>query len=211
MKYLKNYLKTISDRGNIKLAESISKTAEDVGDQYIKTFSFSSHEIGLLFGNVQSGKTAHIAALIAMYASSKCDMIIVLSGVTKSLRLQTQNRLRHDLGIDSKGCYDLITADKKDSTGICFIGERNFRSFLQNYIPNQPGDIIDIITNNVVGKHCGVMYYTIGQRKGLNLGGLKEKYFVCKKDIENKIIYVAPNSYEQTFLQSNECVLGSFN
>lgn len=48
MKYLKQYLKTISDRGNIKLAESISKTAEDVGNQYIKTFSFSSHEIGLL-------------------------------------------------------------------------------------------------------------------------------------------------------------------
>lgn len=66
---------------------------------------------GLVYGNVQSGKTAHIAALIAMYASSKCDMIIVLSGVTKSLRLQTQNRLRHDLGIDSKGCYDLITAE----------------------------------------------------------------------------------------------------
>lgn len=66
---------------------------------------------GLVYGNVQSGKTAHIAALIAMYASSKCDMIIVLSGVTKNLRLQTQNRLRNDLGIDTKGCYDLITAE----------------------------------------------------------------------------------------------------
>ena len=57
MRYLKTYLKTITDRGNIKLAESISKTADEVGGRYIKNFSFCSHEIGLLFGNVQSGKT----------------------------------------------------------------------------------------------------------------------------------------------------------
>lgn len=66
---------------------------------------------GLVYGNVQSGKTAHIAALIAMYASSGCNLIIVFSGVTKNLRQQTQDRLRHDLGIDEKGCYDLITAN----------------------------------------------------------------------------------------------------
>lgn len=68
MKYLKQYLKTISDRGNIKLAESISKTAEDVGNQYIKTFSFSSHEIGLLFGNVQSGKTGQMFGIMCKAA-----------------------------------------------------------------------------------------------------------------------------------------------
>lgn len=66
---------------------------------------------GLVYGNVQSGKTAHIAALIAMYASSGCNLIIVFSGITKNLRLQTQDRLRHDLGIDDLGCYDLITAN----------------------------------------------------------------------------------------------------
>ena len=77
----------------------------------IETPAKECRKKGLVYGNVQSGKTAHIAALIAMYASSKCDMIIVLSGVTKNLRLQTQNRLRNDLGIDTKGCYDLITAE----------------------------------------------------------------------------------------------------
>ena len=60
MQYLKTYLKTIADRGNLKLAESISKTAEDIGNLYIKNFSFTSHEIGLLFGNVQSGKTGQM-------------------------------------------------------------------------------------------------------------------------------------------------------
>ena len=64
MQYLKTYLKTISSRGNEKLAESISHTAEDVGNRYIKTFSFSSHEIGLLLGNVQSGKTGQMFGIM---------------------------------------------------------------------------------------------------------------------------------------------------
>lgn len=96
--------------------------------------------------------------------------------------------------------YQLITAQKKDSTGICFIGERQFMQFLQNYIPNQPGKIIDIHTNTVVGEHIGVMYYTIGQRKGLNLGGMQEPYYVAKKDIEHKILYVAKASDERFLL-----------
>ncbi len=106
--------------------------------------------------------------------------------------------------------YDLITAEKKDSTGICFIGERDFTNFLQNYISNQPGDIIDIKSNKKIGTHIGVMYYTIGQRKGLNLGGQKEPYYVAEKDINNKIIYVAPSS-DETFLESKSCIVEEFN
>ncbi len=87
--------------------------------------------------------------------------------------------------------YDLITASKKDSTGICFIGERNFTKFLENYLPNNPGDIVNIDTNEVLGKHIGLMYYTIGQRRGLNIGGTKDRMFVCKKDLDKNILYVA--------------------
>ncbi|AJM71783.1 tRNA 2-thiouridine(34) synthase MnmA [Mycoplasma yeatsii] len=105
---------------------------------------------------------------------------------------------------------NLITANKKDSTGICFIGEREFTNFLQNYIANQPGDIVDIKTNKVVGKHIGVMYYTIGQRKGLNLGGMKEPYYVAKKDIDKKIIYVCPFS-DESYLLSNSCTVTEIN
>ena len=64
MQYLKTYLKIISDRGNIELAESINKTAEDIGNKYIRNFTFSDHEIGLLFGNVQSGKTGQMFGII---------------------------------------------------------------------------------------------------------------------------------------------------
>lgn len=105
----------------------------------------------------------------------------------------------------------LPNAKKKDSTGICFIGERNFSTFLENYLPNKPGDIIDITNNKIVGKHIGTMYYTIGQRKGLNIGGQKERYFVCKKNLEQKIIYVAPNSEEDKYLLSNYLEINEFN
>ncbi|WP_338970643.1 tRNA 2-thiouridine(34) synthase MnmA [Spiroplasma endosymbiont of Labia minor] len=104
----------------------------------------------------------------------------------------------------------LITANKKDSTGICFIGERNFTKFLQNYIPNIPGDIVDIDTNEIIGKHIGVMYYTIGQRKGLNLGGNSEPYYVAKKDIEKRIIFVAKLSNDK-YLFSKSCEVVNLN
>ncbi len=105
---------------------------------------------------------------------------------------------------------NLITANKKDSTGICFIGERKFKEFLKNYIPNLPGEIKDINTNKKIGMHDGIMYYTIGQRKGLNLGGMKEKYFVVGKNIKKKILYVS-NENQQKWLFSNKCIISNVN
>lgn len=104
----------------------------------------------------------------------------------------------------------LITANKKDSTGICFIGERNFKQFLENYLPNQTGKIIDIETKQELGQHQGVMYYTIGQRKGLNLGGMIEPYFVVGKDVSNNILYVASSS-EDKWLYSTSCLVTDVN
>lgn len=104
----------------------------------------------------------------------------------------------------------LITADKKDSTGICFIGEREFRQFLENYIPNQPGKIVDIETKKVIGHHVGVMYYTLGQRKGLNLGGMSEPYYVVGKNIEEKILYVTKAS-DESYLMSSAAIVEDMN
>ncbi len=86
----------------------------------------------------------------------------------------------------------LTTATKRDSTGICFIGERNFNEFLNSYLPAQPGDI-KTLKGETVGKHDGLMYYTLGQRKGLGIGGIGtgEPWFVAEKDIKNNILYVA--------------------
>ena len=108
----------------------------------------------------------------------------------------------------------LSVENKKDSTGICFIGERNFKEFLKNYIPAQKGKIIEINTNKVLGEHEGVYYYTIGQRKGLGIGGVKglesHGFFVCKKDVKNNILYVA-NDKEDEHLLSDEAIISSMN
>ena len=104
--------------------------------------------------------------------------------------------------------------DKKDSTGVCFIGERNFKEFLKNYIPAKSGDIVDIDTNEVIGHHEGVIYYTIGQRKGLGIGGIKgmptNGWFVCKKDVQKNILYVGSGS-EDKHLFSTSCIVDNIN
>ena len=106
--------------------------------------------------------------------------------------------------------HDLITAKKKDSTGICFIGERNFKKFLENYLPNKKGDVIDVETLEKVGEHIGLMYYTIGQRKGLDIGGNKEKMFVVGKKLENNALYVSFGE-DTKYLLSNSCIIDNIN
>lgn len=83
----------------------------------------------------------------------------------------------------------LATAKKKDSTGICFIGERNFKEFLSQYLPAQPGDM-KTMDGEVVGKHDGLMYYTIGQRHGLGIGGAGDPWFVLGKDLADNALLV---------------------
>ncbi|MEG0980633.1 MAG: tRNA 2-thiouridine(34) synthase MnmA [Erysipelotrichaceae bacterium] len=105
---------------------------------------------------------------------------------------------------------NLPVANKKDSTGICFIGERNFRNFLQNYLPSQDGDIVDINTGLVLSQHVGVLYYTIGQRKGLGIGGSLGPWFVVGKNVEKNILYVA-NGDESEWLLSDSCLVSHVN
>ncbi len=106
----------------------------------------------------------------------------------------------------------LATAEKKDSTGICFIGERNFRNFLLSYIPAKKG-LIKTYDGKVLGEHLGLMYYTIGQRKGLGLGGQRGegdgRWFVIEKDLKNNVLYVAHGNEER--LYSKGLITGKVN
>ncbi|MEE3425406.1 MAG: tRNA 2-thiouridine(34) synthase MnmA [Erysipelotrichaceae bacterium] len=111
-------------------------------------------------------------------------------------------RIAHEL--------DLPIADKKDSTGICFIGERNFREFLKNYIPMKRGDIIDIDTLEVVGQPEGVYYYTIGQRKGFGVGGNRGPYFCVGKDVKKNILYLTSVKNEE-YLYSDSAYISGIN
>lgn len=108
---------------------------------------------------------------------------------------------------------NLYTATKKDSTGICFIGERNFKEFLKNYLPAKPGNMVTT-DGKIIGRHEGLMYYTIGQRKGLGIGGLNEyrseAWFVCGKNLETNELIVG-QGHDSIYLESNWCIATDFN
>ena len=107
---------------------------------------------------------------------------------------------------------DLVNAKKKDSTGVCFIGERNFKNFLKNYIPSKRGEIVDT-NGKVVGHHDGVLYYTLGQRKGLGIGGKSDgnggRWFVCEKDVKNNRLIVSQG--DENVLYSSSLKAIDFN
>ena len=97
---------------------------------------------------------------------------------------------------------DLITAKKKDSTGICFIGERKFKDFLAKFLPAQPGNI-ETVDGKVIGEHQGLMYHTLGQRKGLGIGGRKdateEAWYVVDKEVERNVLVVAQGEHPRLY------------
>lgn len=105
---------------------------------------------------------------------------------------------------------ELTIASKKDSTGICFIGERDFKEFLKNYLPSKTGDIIDITTLKVLKQHEGVLYYTVGQRKGLDIGGPGGPWFVIGKNVEKNQLYVASQQHNDLLL-TNSCLVTGIN
>ena len=105
---------------------------------------------------------------------------------------------------------NLTIADKKDSTGICFIGERNFRQFLANYIPMKKGNIVDIDTMETIGEHEGVYYYTVGQRKGFGVGGNRGPYYCVGKDVKKNILYLTSIENEE-YLLSDKALINDIN
>ena len=171
--------------------------AKELGADYIATGHFARLRDGKLLRGIDDNK----------------DQTYFLSQVTKE---QFKNVL-FPVGELTKGEIrqiakenGLITATKKDSTGICFIGERNFKKFLENYLPNIPGDIVNIETNEVLGRHIGLMYYTIGQRKGLLIGGNTDRMFVVGKDLNKNILYVAFGD-DNDYLYTDSCIINNVN
>ncbi|SDX66618.1 MULTISPECIES: tRNA 2-thiouridine(34) synthase MnmA [Salimicrobium] len=103
----------------------------------------------------------------------------------------------------------LATAKKKDSTGICFIGERNFKEFLSEYLPAQPGKM-ETLEGETKGEHDGLMYYTLGQRQGLGIGGAGDPWFVVGKNVSENILYVG-QGFDHEALYSDSLIAVDMN
>ncbi len=104
---------------------------------------------------------------------------------------------------------NLNVAQKKDSTGICFIGERHYQEFIKNYLKPNPGNIVDVVTKKVIGTHKGLMNYTIGQRRNVGISGHEKRHYVCGKNVAQNILYVAFG--DSSYLYSDACTLDNIN
>lgn len=169
----------------IKFKAFLEYAAEDLGADYIAT----GHYVRRADRN---GKTALLRGLDSNKDQSYFLYTLSYQQVAQSLfpvgelSKPTVRMIAEDLG--------LVTAKKKDSTGICFIGERKFKDFLAQYLPAKPGNI-RTVDGEVIGQHDGLMYHTLGQRKGLGIGGLKnagdDAWYVVDKDVEKNELVVA--------------------
>ena len=173
------------------------KEAKKLGANYVATGHYANTKDNNLYMAKDANKDQ--TYFLSMLSSKQLDHVLFPLG---NLEKTEVRKIASD--------YGLITAAKKDSTGICFIGERNFKEFLKNYFPVNKGKIINIENGGVVGEHSGLMYYTIGQRKGLNLGGNSDKMFIVGKNINENILYVAPGE-DNNFLYSDSTILENMN
>ena len=146
MQYLKTYLDKITNRGNIKLAESVSQTAEEVGRKYLKTFSWSTHEIGLLFGNVQSGKTGQMFGIMCKAADLGFAAFVLLTTDNVVLQQQTLDRVRNDLD------------------GFCICGENDSGLFIENEL--QKPAIVVLKKNSRMLRLWANVFNTTGFMRG---------------------------------------------
>lgn len=192
-------------------------------NKYIKFDSFLKFALDNGFEKIAMGHYAKRVFKNGHYYLMKCadtnkDQTYFLSQINEyqierslfplgDIKKDEVRKIAHELGLES-------VMDKKDSTGVCFIGERNFKEFLQNYIPAQKGNIIDIDTGKIIGTHRGVYYYTIGQHKGLGIGGISGEtasgWFIVKKDAKKNVLYVTRGD-TQKYLMSNKCIVRKLN
>ncbi len=178
----------------------------------IKFKAFMNYALQL---GAQKIATGHYARLLLAPTGHTQLLKGVDSNKDQAYFLHALNQKQLSQSLFPLGCYykkqvrDLakhlgfINHAKKDSTGICFIGERRFREFLQRYLPNQPGPIVTV-SNQVIGQHSGLMYYTLGQRQGLAIGGVKNytesPWYVAAKNIHDNALIVVQGEDHPTLL-----------
>ena len=169
----------------IKFKAFLEYAAEDLGANYIATGHYvrrrGSDDNAQLLRGLDANKDQSYF-LYTLSSKQVGQSLFPVGDIEKPI----VRAIAEDLG--------LITAKKKDSTGICFIGERKFKDFLARYLPAQPGNI-RTVEGDIIGRHDGLMYHTLGQRKGLGIGGVKgaseDAWYVVEKDLVNNELIVA--------------------
>ncbi|WP_276921222.1 tRNA 2-thiouridine(34) synthase MnmA [Frischella perrara] len=188
----------------IKFKAFLDYAAEDLGADYIATGHYvrkgeHNGKVQLLRGLDKNKDQSYF-----LYTLSEAQISKSLFPVGELEKPQVR-KIAEELG--------LVTAAKKDSTGICFIGERKFRDFLARYLPAQSG-LIRSVDGEVIGEHQGLMYHTLGQRKGLGIGGLKNAeetpWYVVDKDVEHNELIVA-QGYDHPTLYSGGLIAGQLH
>ncbi|MDH2997436.1 tRNA 2-thiouridine(34) synthase MnmA [Pasteurellaceae bacterium LFhippo2] len=169
----------------IKFKAFLEYAAEDLGADFIATGHYVRRPALDLQPKLLRGLDSNKDQSYFLYTLSEQQVAQSLFPVG-DIEKPIVRAIAEDLG--------LATAKKKDSTGICFIGERKFKDFLARFLPAQPGDIVTV-DGKIVGRHDGLMYHTLGQRKGLGIGGVKglseDPFYVVEKDLINNVLVVA--------------------
>lgn len=173
------------------------KEAKKYGANYIATGHYARIDKNRLLRGIDNNKDQ--TYFLAQLSPNQLKNVLFPVG---NLTKQEVRKIANKIGLN--------VANKKDSTGICFIGERHYQEFLKNYLKPNPGKIINIETNEIIGEHNGLMNYTIGQRKNVGLSGNKDKHFVIGKDIKNNILYIAFKENNQ-YLFSDACLIDNVN
>ncbi len=171
--------------------------AKKLGADYIATGHYAKIQDGKLLRGIDSNKDQ--TYFLAQVAKEKFKNVLFPVGDI------TKDEVR-----DIAKKIDLPTATKKDSTGICFIGERNYQRFIKNFLKTDPGDIVDVESREVIGKHEGLMNYTIGQRRNVGISGQKDKHYVVGKDTKKNILYVSFGD-DPKYLYSDMCTISNIN
>lgn len=173
------------------------KEAKKLGADYIATGHYARLENGRLLRGKDDNKDQ--TYFLAQVPKENFDDVLFPIG---DLDKPSVRKIAEETGIP--------VAKKKDSTGICFIGERNYQKFLHNYLAPNPGDIIDVETKEKIGTHTGLMNYTIGQRRNVGLSGHKDKHYVVGKNVEKNELYVAFGD-DSEYLVSDTCTITDVN
>ena len=173
------------------------KEAKKLGADYIATGHYARMQDGKLLRGIDSNKDQ--SYFLAQVNREALKNVLFTVG---ELEKPTVRKIAEEMHLE--------TAHKKDSTGICFIGERNYQKFIHNYLKPNPGNIIDVETKKVIGRHTGLMNYTIGQRRNVGISGNLERHYVCGKDVSKNVLYVAFGD-DNNYLMSDSCLISNVN